>query len=264
MLACCALLLTPHVGVRCPQLHTPPPVDTRAPEFVMRAPEAPPSRQLELPLLLRAEPALAIGSALLLLLVANRLVTSELLNSQSRADLIATIAPVLIILKALTDLDITPKVEEAVPPMGTPGEWVEASLPAGARAEVEWAAETLLGIDSCCAVALWRDERTLMLRGTLGRSVTPGSDAISAGPLLTKAAARVNGAPDYLPALQLLPGRVEFNYFPDNAQGLLMLPLVGATRGALLMACDRKRGFGPDDVEWARAVAARVAERLDQ
>lgn len=238
-----------------PQLSTPLPV-------VMR--EAADGDNNQFPILLQAQPALALGSALLLLLVANRLVTADLLNSQSRADLIATVAPVLIVLKALGDLDITPREAEAIPPAGVAGNWVEPSLSTSQRAELAWAAQALREIDSCFAVALWRDERTVLLSGTLAQRTQLGPDAVTAGPLLTKAAGRVNGAPDYLPALQLLPGRVEFGYFPENAQGVLMLPLVGATRGALLLACDRQRGFGPDEVEWARAIASRVAETMEQ
>jgi hypothetical protein len=182
-----------------------------APAALMRAPAPDIARaaEAELPLILRAEPALAIGSALLLLLVGNRLVTSELLNSQSRADLIATIAPVLIILKALGDLDITPREADAVPASGVPCDWMEPSLPVTAATEVDWAAQTLLELGACTTVALWRDGRTLLLRGTVPSGTAGGPEAITPGPLLSKAVARVNGAPDYLPALQLLPGRVE-------------------------------------------------------
>ena len=227
---------------------------------------AEPSRGDELPFLLRAEEALKIGGGLLLLLVINRLFTGELLNSQSRADLIAVIAPVLIVLKALGDLDITPREADAVAPIGSSCEWMEASLSDSAKDELTWAASTLLEtLGPCTTVALYRDGKTLMLKGTVPNALasSPGPDAIVPGILLNKVTARINGAPDYLPALQLLPGRVEFlNYLPENAQGVLMLPLTGATRGTLLLACDRQRGFGPDDVEWARAVAGRLSEAL--
>ena len=103
----------------------------------------------------------------------------------------------------------------------------------------------------------------MAILGIVGHAAPQRDRAIAAGPLLTKAAARLNGAPDYLPAVQLLPGRVEFGYLPENAQGVLMLPLVGQTRGALLLASDQQRGFGPDDVEFARAVAVRVAEAIE-
>ena len=66
-------------------------------------------------LAMRPDVSIAAGLALLLLLVCNRLVTDELLNSQSRADLIATVAPAVLLLDALTRVDISPKEADAVP-----------------------------------------------------------------------------------------------------------------------------------------------------
>ena len=87
-----------------------------------------------LPFLLQPEPGLAIGGALLFALLVNRaLFTPELYNAQSRADLIATVAPVLIVLKALGDLDITPREAEAVAAVGYAGEWLEPALSEDAR-----------------------------------------------------------------------------------------------------------------------------------
>ena len=39
-----------------------------------------------------------------------------------------------------------------------------------------------------------------------------------------------------------------------------MLPLSGDTPGALLLAADRQRGFGEEEIAWAKAVASRVGE----
>jgi len=230
------------------------------------------------PLLLVPEPALAIGASLLLLLVGNRLFTDELLNSQSRADLIATIAPVLIVLKALSDLDITPKQADAVPLDGAEVAWADPSVAPSARQELEWAADALLANEPCAAVAVYVEGqqsadgaapigRTLLLRGRLP---TGGSDpaasampspAVVPGPLLAKCLGRTNGAPEYLPALQLLPGRVEFGYLPAATQGVLMLPFQSC-KGALILACDRQRGFNQEEVSWARATAARLGDTL--
>jgi len=219
-----------------------------------------------LPWLLQAEPAMAIGVGLLLLLLANRLVTDVLLNSQSRADLIATVAPTLIILKALGDLDITPREAESIVLTGEQFAWIDPSLPAAAREELEWAAESLL-VGACATVALWRGGRTLLLRGVLPSGVTAAGaapeGAIVPGPLLTKAASSRSGAPDYLPALQLLPGRLEFSYLPEDTQGVLMLPLSGDAEGVLVLGSDRQRGLSEEDVAWARAVAGRLAEALN-
>ena len=255
------------VALACSSLLVAPPSPThhlrhpRVPSVSMRAGEPPPSSTTSLPLLLRPESGLAVGSSLLLLLVFNRLFTDTLLNSQSRADLIATVAPVLIVLKALADLDITPREAEPTALDGVNIAWVEPSLTPDAQREVEWAADTLIANPACAALALWSEDRTLVLRGTVPAAAAESpAAAVEPGTLLSKCMQRVNGAPDYLPALQLLPGRVEFSYFPSAAQGVLMLPLVGERRGALILACDRQRGFKEADVSWARAVAARLSE----
>lgn len=201
----------------------------RVPQPVLQA------RDPSVPVLLVPEVALGLGSSLLVLLVTNRLFTPELLNSQSRADLIATLAPVLIVLKALSDLDITPRQAEPVPLDGSHVEWVEPSLPSPARGELEWAADALMQSESCVAVVIYHEGRTLLQRGTLPTPASAEKEqgepavAVKPGPLLTKCMQRVNGAPEYLPALQLLPGRVEFGYLPSLTQGVLMVPLVGST-----------------------------------
>lgn len=210
--------------------------------------------------LLRTEPAMAVGATMLLVLLANRLMTASLFNSQSRADLLAVVVPVLIILKALGDLDITPREDEPVQLGGQPVAWLEPSLPAAARSDLEWAAEALL-VGSCAAVSLWRGQRTLLLRGTLPFASEP-ERAVVAGSLLQSCAARNSGAPEYLPALQLLPGRVEFGYLPENTQGVLILPLVSDSLGVVVLAADRQRGFAEGDVEWALLVASRLSDAL--
>lgn len=213
--------------------------------------------------LLNPEVSLGVGVAILLLLVTNRLFTEDLLNSQSRADLLAAVAPALIVLKALGDLDITPKEAEAVPLDGAPTAWVEPGLPDAARRELEWAADSLFATTPCAALALWRDGRTLLLRGTLpSRVAAAPAGAVVPGPLLSKTMTKKSGAPDSLPSLQLLPGRVEFGYFPAATQGVLMVPLGGGVPGALVLGADRKLAFKDDDVAWARAVATRCGEAL--
>ena len=92
---------------------------------------------------------------------------------------------------------------------------------------------------ACTAMALWRDGSTLMLRGTVSPAAAASpAAAVLAGPLLTKAVARKNGAPDYLPALQLLPGRVEFSYMPENSQGILMPSQLVVRAGHVVHDCE--------------------------
>ena len=49
---------------------------------------------------------------------------------------------------------------------------------------------------------------------------------------------------------------------PKNAPAAFALTC-SETGYALVLACDRQRGFKPDDIAWARAVAARLGEVID-
>ena len=92
-----------------------------------------------------------------------------------------------------------------------------------ASRELVWAADALTSsCPACAAVAVYLDGRTLLLHGTFPAAL-PGADfsaAVAPGPLLRKVLEKVSAAPDYLPALQLLPGRVKFSYLPAAAQAV--------------------------------------------
>jgi hypothetical protein len=214
-----------------------------------------------------ADPNVSIvfGSALLLLLVVNRLFGTDDLgisNQQSRADIIAFIAPTVLVLEALTRLDITPKEADVVPLDGSEVAWVDPSLPEQQRRDLEWATSTLTSNLPASSLAVLKDGQTIALRGTLPASVAADpaayGTAVAPGPLLQKCMDSKNGAPEYLPSLQILPGRFEFAYMPAATQALLMVPLPGsegAAGGAIILGAAQARAFKGDDVSWARTVA---------
>jgi len=218
-----------------------------------------------LPSISSPEVALVVGSVLLTILVANRLFTNqeEMLNSQSRADLIATAGATVLLLEALTRLDITPREADSVPLDGANVDWLDPSLPAAQRRELDWAADALTSCLPARSLAIVRDGRTLGLRGTLSARVVSDeaaySQAVASGPLLDKCLKKCrdrSGTPDYLPSLQILPGRFEFTYLPTATQAVLLVPLPGVTGGAIILGADQARAFKEDDVAWARTVAS--------
>ena len=213
-----------------------------------------------LPSISSPEVALVVGSVLLTVLVANRLFTEDLLNSQSRADLIATAGATVLLLEALTRLDITPREADSVPLDGVKVTWVDPALPAAQRRELDWAADALTSCLPARSLAIVRDGRTIGLRGTLSARVASDAaaygQAVAPGPLLLKCLESTSGAPDYLPSLQILPGRFEFTYLPAATQALLLVPLPGISGGAIILGADQARAFKEDDVAWARTVAS--------
>ena len=85
------------------------------------------------------------------------------------------------------------------------------------------------------------------------------SATVVAGPLVKLAVGRASGRPEYLRALQILPGRIEFSYLPEETQALLILPTAaGAGGGAVIVGADRQRAFGEDAVRRCAAIATEI------
>ena len=134
-----------------------------------------------------------------------------------------------------------------------------------ARRELNWAIDSLSECLGCSSVAIWLSSGTTVAARGLFSSAAASAPAaaVRPGPLLQKCAGSTSGAPEYLPALQLRPGRVEFSYLPEDTQAVLMLPLAGQA-GAVVLGADRKRAFNSEAVQWARAVAARLGSTVVQ
>ena len=243
----------------------PPPAAGRSPPPRCQQPTPPPSQQQPPSLgalILSPEVSIGVGLALLLTLVFNRLFTDELLNSQSRADLIATIGPTVLVLEGLTRLDITPREAEPMPLDGREVSWVAPGLAPALQRQLEWTVEAAMTVLPTSSLAMWYGGETVALRGKLAEGVAADgaeahASAVVPGPLLRKASESKSGAPDYLPNLQVLPGRVEFTYLPAATQAVLLVPL--PKQGVLILGSDKQRAFREDDVAWARQLAAGLA-----
>jgi hypothetical protein len=146
---------------------------------------------------------------------------------------------------------------------GTQLAYSSPALSAAAASELSWAADALVDGLACSSLAIFYRGTTLFLRGLFSSSAASADPhlAVQPGPLLSKCVGSKSRAPEYLPALQLLPGRIEFGYLPELTQGVLMLPF-GENEGAVIVGADRVRQFKSDDVAWARALARRIGEVL--
>ena len=109
-------------------------------------------------------------------------------------------------------------------------------------------------------VLVWDGARTVAARGLVrgGGGGDPGATVV-AGPVVKLAVGRASGRPEYLRALQILPGRIEFSYLPEETQALLILPTAaGAGGGAVIVGADRQRAFGEDAVRRCAAIATEI------
>jgi len=152
------------------------------------------------------------------LLLFNRLSTLELTNSQARSDVLGIILSALLILVGLLWQQIQPRNPEAVTLIGEEGFELEQNLPDIVKTELAWASHILLTNTVTRSLVIYYQGKVILRRGILApkAEVTPG--AIIERCLNT-------GKAVYLVSLKIYPGRIEFDYLPENTQGFICQPL---------------------------------------
>ena len=66
--------------------------------------------------------------------------------------------------------------------------------------------------------------------------------------------------PIYLVALYVYPGKIEFDYLPENTQGVICQPI--GKEGVLILAANAPRSYTKQDENWIAGIADKVAVTL--
>jgi 4-amino-4-deoxy-L-arabinose transferase-like glycosyltransferase len=185
-----------------------------------------------------------------ILLLVNRLSTPELTPSQSRSDVVGVILAGVLALVWLIWQQIQPRSPEAVVLLGPEGFELESSLPEDLKTELAWASHLLLTNTVTQALVVYYQGRVLLRRGILG--VNP---LVKPGPILERVLKTQK--PVYLVSLPLYPGRVEFDYLPENTQGLICQPL--GPDGALILGANVPRSYTRQDENWIEGIANKLS-----
>lgn len=194
----------------------------------------------------------AIGGTLLFL---NRITTADLSASQSRADALGVILSALLILTGLLWQRIQPKLPESVELIGEQGFELADDLTDSIKTELAWASHLLLTNTATRSVVVYYDEKVLLRRGVLGPK-----DAVSPGVILKRVLSKQK--PVYLVNLALYPGRIEFDYLPENTQGLIAQPL--GDRGVLILGANAPRSYTKQDEVWISGIADKIGNSLSR
>ena len=192
------------------------------------------------------------GTALFL----NRiLLTPELTDSQARSDVVGTIVAAVLVLVGLLWQRIQPVPPDVVELDGQPGFTIAEDLPEPLQVELAWASHLLLNNTVTKSVAVSIDDRTVLRRGVLSEveTVTPGTIVQRVRDLKK---------PVYLVKLALYPGRVEFDYFPANTQGIICQPI--GDRGVLILGANVPRSYTRQDEKWIEGIADKLAESVER
>ena len=196
---------------------------------------------------------LVVGGLGGLALLANRMVTANLTTSQSRADALGVLLSAVLILIGLLWQQVQPKLPESVTLVGEEGFTIAESLPEAIKTELAWASHILLTNTVTKMVVIYYDRQTILRRGIFGKS-----DRLNLGTITERV--MKTQKPVYLVKLELYPGRIEFDYLPENTQGVIVQPL--GEKGVMVLGANVPRSYTKQDENWVAAIADKLAYNL--
>lgn len=202
--------------------------------------------------ILRQLPIVVGGLGAVLLLV-NRLLTPALTDSQARSDVLGVILCAVLILTGLLWQQVQPQLPEAVQLIGEEGFELAPDLPDPVKTELAWASHLLLTNTATRSLIVWYQGKVLLRRGIL---VT--NSQVKPGAILQRVLDKQK--PVYLVNLKLYPGQIEFDFLPENTQGVICQPI--GNQGVLVLAANAPRSYTQQDETWISGIADKIEVTL--
>ncbi len=202
--------------------------------------------------ILRQLPIVVGGLGAVLLLV-NRLLTPGLTDSQARSDVLGIILCAVLILTGLLWQQVQPRSPDAVQLIGEEGFELAPDLPDPVKTELAWASHLLLTNTATRSLIVWYQDKVLLRRGIL-----PANSQVKPGSILQRVLDKQK--PVYLVNLKLYPGKIEFDYLPENTQGVICQPI--GNRGVLILAANAPRSYTQQDETWIAGIADKIEVTL--
>ena len=196
---------------------------------------------------------LVVGGLGWLLLLLNRLTTTQLSDSQARSDVLGVILCAVLVLISLLWRQIQPPSPEAVTLTGKQGFELDSHLPDEVQTELAWATHLLLTNTVTRSIVIYYQGKVLLRRGILGENAQLKPGKIAQRVMETQ-------KPVYLVDLKHYPGKVEFDYLPENVQGLICQPL--ENKGVMIVAANVPRSYTKQDENWVEGIAEKIALSL--
>jgi hypothetical protein len=97
--------------------------------------------------------------------------------------------------------------------------------------------------------------KVLLRRGVLGVNPT-----VKPGAILQRVLEKQK--PVYLVDLKIYPGRIEFDYLPENTQGVICQPL--GNQGVLILGANVPRSYTKQDENWIEGIAEKLTNTLSR
>ncbi len=196
-----------------------------------------------------------VGGLAGILLLTNRMLTPQLTESQARSDAVGVILSAVLILTGLLWQQVQPRSPDAVDLIGEQGFELLPGLPEEVKTELAWASHLLLTNTVTRSLVVVYQGKVLLRRGVLG--VNP---EVKPGAILKRVLEKQK--PVYLVDLKIYPGRIEFDYLPENTQGVICQPI--GNQGVLILGANAPRSYTKQDENWIEGIADKLANTLSR
>jgi Cofactor assembly of complex C subunit B, CCB2/CCB4 len=195
------------------------------------------------------------GSIAGTLLMLNRVLTPELTDSQARSDTVGVVLTAVLVLTGLLWQQVQPRTPDSIILEGTEGFELLSTLPEAIQIELAWASHLLLTNTVTKSIVVYHKGQVILRRGVLAAKaeVTPG---VILDRVLTKQKAI------YLVDTKVYPGRIEFDYLPQNTQGIICQPL--GIQGVMILGANAPRSYTKQDEAWIEGIADKLTNSLEQ
>ncbi|MCA2656419.1 MAG: cofactor assembly of complex C subunit B [Microcystis sp. M015S2] len=188
-------------------------------------------------------------------LMFNRFATADLTPSQARSDVMGVILSGVLILVGLIWQRVQPRLPDAVELIGREGLEFAPDLPEPVKIELAWASHLLLTNTVTKSLIVYYRGQVLLRRGILSQNSEVKVSNIIKRVLET-------GKAVYLVNLNLYPAKIEFDYLPENTQGLICQPI--GKEGVLILAANAPRSYTKQDEIWIEGIADKLANTFSQ
>lgn len=126
-------------------------------------------------------------------------------------------------------------------------------LPQAVKTELAWASHLLLTNTVTRSLLVIVQDKILLRRGILG-----AKSEVKPGTILKRVLETQK--PVYLVDLKVYPGKVEFDYLPENVQGVICQPI--GKIGILILGANAPRSYTKQDERWIAGIADKLAVTL--
>jgi Cofactor assembly of complex C subunit B, CCB2/CCB4 len=198
---------------------------------------------------------LVVGMLGAVLLFINRIFTPELTNSQSRADVLGVILSALLVLTGMLWQQVQARTPDAVELIGEEGFEIAPDLPDTVKNELAWASRLLLLNTVTRSIVVVYKGKVILRRGILGQKLE-----VKPGAILNRVLEKQK--PVYLVDVKAYPGKIEFDYLPENTQGIICQPI--GFNGAIILGANAPRSYTRQDENWIAGIADKLAVSLEE